>query len=68
MQIYRLARKISLVKKSKNDLFLDTNLGFLTLEGPGCHTVDNRSFSVAPRNFMSMTVQMGYVKGRWHQN
>ena len=31
--------------------FLDTNLGFLTLEGPGCHTVDNRSFSVAPPKF-----------------
>ena len=31
--------------------FLDTNLGFLTLEGPGCHTVDNRSFSVTPPKF-----------------
>ena len=31
--------------------FLDTILGFLTLEGPGCHTVDNRSFSVAPPKF-----------------
>ena len=48
MQIYRLARKIRLVKKSKNDLFLDTNLGFLTLEGPGHQTVDTRSTSGVP--------------------
>ena len=41
----RLARKIDFVQKkpSKSAIFGCTNLGYLTLEGPGRQTVDTRS-------------------------
>ena len=45
--IDRLARKINFVQKitSKSPIFVCTNLGYLTLEGPGSQTVDTRSTS-----------------------
>ena len=46
-------------------IFVYTNLGYLTLEGPGHETVDTRSTSGLP---LGMTVQTSYVGGQWHQN
>ena len=47
--IVRLTRKIDFVQKntSKSTILVDTNLGYLTLEGPG-QTVDIRSTSGLP--------------------
>ena len=48
--IGQLARKINFVQKniSKSPILVDTNLGYLTLEGPGRQTVDTRSTSGVP--------------------
>ena len=46
-KIDRLARKIDFVPKniSFSPILVDTNLSYLTLEGPGRQTVDTRSTS-----------------------
>jgi len=46
-KIDRFARKIDFVQKntSKSPILVDTNLSYLTLEGPGRQTVDTRSTS-----------------------
>ena len=69
MQIYRLARKISLVKKNLKMTFFWTQIWVSWLwKARDATPLITGHFQWHPRNFMSMTVQMGYVKGRWHQN
>ena len=55
--------------KSKLPTLVDTNLGYLTFEGPGRQTVDARSTLGLPRKLggmshITMTVQTSYVGGR----
>ena len=47
-KIDRLARKILKRNTSKSPILVDTNLSYLTLEGPGRQTVDTRSTSGLP--------------------
>ena len=66
-KIVRLARKIDVVQKhtSKLPFLVDTNLGYLTLEGPGRQTGDTKSTSGLPLETWGYD---SYVGVRWHQN
>ena len=66
-KIYRLEGKFVPSKKHLK-ILVCMNLGYLTLEGSGRQTLDNRSTSVVPLNLTDTMVQIGYVEGRWHQN
>lgn len=62
-KIDRLARKIDFLQKKKQKktaIFLCTNLGYLTLEGP--------ELQAYPRKVVGLTVQTSYVEGWWYQN
>ena len=60
-KIDRLARKIDFVQKhtSKLAILVDTNLGYLTLEGPGRQTVDTTSTSGV------LLKTLGYNASNW---
>ena len=47
-------------KQKKTAIFLCTNLGYLTLEGP--------ELQAYPRKVVGLTVQTSYVEGWWYQN
>ena len=62
-KIDRLARKILKRNTSKSPILVDTNLGYLTLEGPGRQRLTTGQLQAYP-----WKVQTSYARGRWHQN
>ena len=68
--IDHFARKIDFVQRNTPFLpiLVDTNLSYLTLEGPGRQTVDTRSTSGVALKTLGIELQTSYVEGQWHQN